>query len=278
MDNMNDLIKFRYDGKDASGGQIDLLQLSESLSGASKIISSVSHFYQTGEVQVRSDLKHVKVMALAPKRKCYEIAVVLQVLAENKDLFREVTMPWVKLTVKGLLSNWIEPNNNQQNGENLEMIAQMLKDRDQHDERMIDRMMNSYDLLVHKLHPAGRQLVVPVSASCDTLIINPDSEGNMKLGDHEKHEICKESEPEIGESTRYTVTISEVDCRNCTCKVELKDGDSKRIPASIADPLMKTAGNPYVQAVASLSFVDVVAKAEIVSDEIVRLHISDFVS
>lgn len=266
-------LTLRFDGLDASSHQIDLYSLGESLQGFARILSTVGHFSATQEYSKNFSVHAVKTYAQEVRANCFSIDMVIdwvqqnQIFSGSAGAVLAVILPWIfsrhknKAAEMKLLKDA------------LDKAIEQLGNRDQ---EVINRLASTIEKMAEELRPAARQAVYPIGQSCKTISIF--EKGNSTpidvINEQDKAEISKLQDGEVTGIQEFNIVISELDKQKATCKVSV-NGATKRISASISDPLINTPDNVYYKAFVSNEPLKVTGKAVVKDGELSKLVIMD---
>ena len=128
--------------------------------------------------------------------------------------------------------------------------------------------------------PAAKMFASPVGNSCSTASIGSPDRGAILLDSIMKDAINRSESIEVTDEKTYEVTIRELDRDKKTCKVSLANDDDplRRYDASITDPVITIANNPYADILSSQKTIKVRAKLQIIQGDISRFFISNTVN
>lgn len=266
-------LTLRFDGLDASSHQIDLYSLGESLQGFARILSTVGHFSATQEYSKNFSVHTVKTYAQEVRANCFSVDMVIdwvqqnQIFSGSAGAVLAVILPWIfsrhknKAAEMKLLKDA------------LDKAIEQLGNRDQ---EVINRLASTIEKMAEELRPAARQAVYPIGQSCKTISIF--EKGNSTpidvINEQDKAEISKLQDGEVTGIQEFNIVISELDKQKATCKVSV-NGATKRISASISDPLINTPDNVYYKAFVSNETLKVTGKAVVKDGELSKLVIMD---
>ncbi|MHA0354659.1 DUF7947 five-stranded beta-barrel domain-containing protein [Bordetella bronchiseptica] len=168
---------------------------------------------------------------------------------------------------------------NRRKSEEMKLLNEALQKSLAQNEAMQLRLLQTVDKMVEALQPAVKQAHVPIGRSVQTIsVYQQGTPAPATVLDRASKELANApKDTSITETRPYVGVISELDMLSGNCKVSL-DGfpPDERINAVITDPVVQRADNAYVVAMARISPVAFLAKAEIDAEgEIVRLHITD---
>jgi hypothetical protein len=266
-----------YNGGDADRHEINLGELSRSLQGVSKILSTVSNFVITGRYSSNVNVHEIKIMASEPKAKCYQLWVDIQSIASH-PMFSGFAGSAITIIV-----NYIIARNS---GKKEEMKAlssaleKAIQELGKRDESTFEKLISTIDKMSDGLNSALRQAIEPVGNSCATLEIG-EAKYNPKVIDQETKDRILCDDTELTEEQETLLKITELDLENKTCKVRICDKtgnpipDSMRVKAIITDPSLCLADNPYAHSLIAGKAVRAKHKTEIKNGEIKKFFISD---
>jgi len=270
-------ITIRFDGLDAERHELELIGLSDALSGLSKIISASSHFALTQEVALRRDRQQVRVVARPPRDGCFIIdAYVL--FSHHHPMFKDysvATLGGLTVTSIGYIIAKAIGNKEEMKllAASLETAIHELGTRDQ---KTIDRLLGTVDKMADSLRPAVKQAVSPIGDSARTLTIGMASASKPTVIDEaDKAAILSPAGLSVDEERGYLVLISELDMQTGSCHVDVEGDDAGRHSAKITDPECSLPNNVYVLAMAAKEAITVRAKATFRDGQIERLFISN---
>jgi hypothetical protein len=271
-------IVIRFDGLDADNHTLELVSLSEALSGLARIIASSGHFAVTEELSLRRDTQDVRVVAKPPERACFQVEAIVQ-FAHHHPMFKDYAIA----TLSGLTGSLIAYIFSKAAGKRAEMkmlkesLDTAIRELGSRDQPTIDRLLATIDRMADGLRPAVKRAVAPIGASARTLTVGPASASNpVVIDEADKAAIMSPAGLTVDDERAYTVLISELDMQTGACHVEI-EGDELggRHPAKITDPEASLPNNVYVLSMAAQQPLAVRAKATMREGAIERLFISN---
>jgi hypothetical protein len=238
---MRDEIEVRYDGSEATDHVINAVQLSESLAGFSRILSTAYHFAATEKFVSKAPAQDFQVYVKASEPKCYNIVFEIWELAKQQQIFQGLIGNIAVAIVTYIVAR--AANKKDEMKYLSEALKIALEQNGKRDETVIAKLLATVDRMADSLRPAVRQAVRPVGESCATVRIG--GAGGITLNAEDKAEIDAESPSEISEERSWSATITELDRENATGKVRLSDDQESRIPVVITDSAFLMGGSPY---------------------------------
>ena len=261
----------RYDGADASKHLIGAAELSESLAGFSRILSTVGHFAVTGEYVKKAPAQDVKVFVSTPEAKCFNVPFEIWEWAKQQQVFQGFAGNVVVAVVTYIIARAADRKSE------MKHLAQALQtalaQNGQRDDAVINRMLGTIERMAESLRPSVRQAVAPLGQSCKTVRIG--GEDGITLDEADKQRINAPSEVEITSEREFLAVITELDRENATGKARLDGDDDSRVNLTITDPAFRSTGNAYMQAFSSGAKLTLIGKAELSEGEIRRLYVSN---
>jgi hypothetical protein len=272
-------IVIRFDGLDAAQHELELLSLSESLDGLSRIIAASSHFALTQEVSLRRDKQSVRIVAQAPKDGCFVINAIVQ-YAHHHPMFRDYSVQVIaSLTVIVVSFIFARARGKK---EEMKLISGALesaiRELGSRDQPTVDRLLTTVERMADALKPAVRKAVSPIGGSARTMTVGVASvEQSVFIDEAEKAAITSPAGLSVDDERDYLVAISELDMQTGACHVVIAGHheDDRRYPARITDPACSLPNNVYVLSMAAKETLLVRAKATYRDGEIERLFISN---
>lgn len=266
-------LSIRYDGGDANEHQIDLNQLGESLQGLARILAVSAHFAQTGKYNKQFGALSVQVVA-APTQEhhCYEVLAYIKDIAMQPEIWSGFAGVVFTAVVGVVLSRGRR--------EEMKLLNEALQKSLAQNQEMQTRVLETVDKMIDALQTSARRAHAPVGASVESISLrgqDKDDSSVVVLDRETKALVSAAHDTTIDDSRTYTGVISELDMISGTCRVALDSATpDERLPAVVTDPSVQRPSNAYVSAMATLSPIKFVAKAELdANGSIVRLHISD---
>jgi hypothetical protein len=271
---MRDEIEVRYDGSESTEHVINALELSESLAGFSRILSTSFHFALTEKFVLRTPAQDFQVYVRAAEPKCYNIVLEVWEVAKQQQIFQGVVGNIAVAVVTYVVAK--AANRSDEMKHLAEALKISLEQNGKRDDTVISKLLNTVDKMAESLRPAVRQAVRPVGESCSTIRIGGES--GIVVDALDKAQINAESPMEITSVKAWSATITELDRENATGKVRLADDIDSRIPVTITDPIFGASDNPYIAAFTTGATIKLEGKAQLQDGEIKRLYISNATS
>lgn len=261
----------RYDGHDATRHVIGASELSESLAGFSRILTTVGHFATTGEYVKKIPAQNVRAYVSTPEAKCFNLPFELWEFAKQHQIFQGFAGNVVVAVVTYIIAR---AANRQTEMKHLAAALQTaLEQSGKRDDELVHKMLGTIERMAEALRPAVRQAVSPVGHSCASVRVG--GEQGITLDAYDKAIINAESEVSFTSEREFAATITELDRENATGKARLAGDDEARVPLTITDPAFRVPESAYLQAFVSGKQITLVGKAELSDGEIKRLYISN---
>lgn len=264
-------LSIRYEGGDASRHTIDLHQLGVSLQGLARVLAVSAHFVETGKYNKQFDTLSVRVVAEpVEEHNCYELVATIMSISGNLGFWSGLGTTGIAAVVGYVF--------NRRKGEEMKHLSAALNKTLDQQATAQERMLATIERLADALQPAVRQALAPIGQSVESINLRGKGESQPRVVlDRETKELAAaDKDNTITESRQMSGIISELDMLTGSCKVALGSDPSTRVSAKVVDPVIGRPNNPYVQAMAQLSVLDFIAKAEIDAEgEVVTLFISD---
>lgn len=268
-------IIIRYDGLDAAAHEIDLMLLGQSLQGASRLIGVASHLALTGVYVSRAPAMSVRVLALPPQVRCFEVPVEVAGIIPVLPLLSAAGRAATKKAVEAIV-NYIFARNGGRPSE-AERAMEVVKAAIEANRDVTLKALDVADSVVKAANdqrPAVRSFAAPVGTSVSTAVIG-GPERAFVIDQTAKEVIDYEEEPDIGPAQTFTVAVSELDIKTGSCKVALYGENDGRISAEITDPVVRSPRSPYSAAIHGQGWIKVTAKPHLRGGQIEKLTISD---
>lgn len=267
-------IVLRYDGLDAENHQVDLADLGISLLGASRMIALSANFAYTGRVITREPALQVRVLGGIAKDGCWQIPIFIAPLVPVlPDIYQAISSNLV-----GALVNWTlaKFGGRPKEAEMFRDIAiKAIEANEQISKHAISEMRLVAESVIDAQKPAAKKLVRPVGETCETLRIGFNQE-SIKVDRPMKDAISEAGNIETLDERNYVVLFSELDRRNKTGKLSIKDDPQpqKRYSSIITDPKIDEADNIYAESLSAEKWITVRGKLQIKDNEPYRIYIS----
>jgi hypothetical protein len=268
---MKDHVEVRYDGNESTEHVINASQLSESLAGFSRILSTAYHFAATEKFVSKAPAQNFQVYVKASEPNCYNIVFEIWELAKQQQIFQGIVGNIAVAVVTYIVAK--AANRNEEMKHLAEALKLSLEQNGKRDETVIAKLLATVDRMADALRPAVRQAVRPVGESCATVRIG--GHNGIILDSKDKENINSESSSEFTDERSWAAVITELDRENMTGKIRLTDDADTRIPVVITDPVFSALVNPYMLAFTSGEPIKLQGKAEIQDGEIKRLFIAN---
>jgi hypothetical protein len=139
----------------------------------------------------------------------------------------------------------------------------------------ISEMRRLAESVVDAQRPAAKKLVKPVGETCETLRIG-DSPESIEVDRPMKDTISEDGNIETLDERNYVVLFSELDRRNKTGKLSIKDDPQpqRRYSSVITDPKIDEIDNIYAESLSAEKWITVRGKMQIKDNEPYRIYIS----
>jgi hypothetical protein len=268
---MNEHVEIRYDGSDAANHVINAAQLSESLAGFSRILSTAYHFAATEKFVLRAPAQNYQVYVSAAEPKCVNFVYEIWEIAKQQQIFQGIVGAVAICVVTYVVAK--AANRSEEMKHLSDALRLALEQNGKRDENVIAKLLATVDRMAESLRPAVRQAVRPVGESCDTVRIG--GANGIIINRDDREQINSASPSEITNLRTWSATITELDRENGTGKVRLEEDMESRISVKITDPTFLAADNGYIDAFTSSATITLQGKAELQDGEIKRLFISD---
>lgn len=270
-----DAIVIRYDGLDAESHRIDLGMLGQSLQGAARLLAVAGNIALTGQYVSKVPAMRIRVLALPPQANCFELPVAIVEMLPALPLLSPIGRALAKKAAIAFVNYILAKNANQpkEADKALDVALAAIEANKEVTLKALD-VADAAVKAANDQRPASRQFATPVGHSVGTAIIGPRVEAFV-IDAPAKEQIDREDATEIGRAQSYTVSLSELDIKTGSCKVALYGEGDGRIPAEIADPLVRQPRNPYSTALDAQGWIRVVAKPHLRAGRIEKLTISD---
>ncbi|MFJ5538533.1 DUF7946 domain-containing protein [Vreelandella titanicae] len=275
-----ELIKFeiRYEGLDAERHQIDMMSLGESLQGFGRIYSVIGHYAATGQYAKQAQALSVKTYAQEAEAKCFSIIGYISTAAQA-GMFEGS----VGALIGAIVTYALGKRNDK--SEEMRHLRELLEQQMGHNQKNLDRAMDTIERLTSGLGPSIKKSLSPVGESCSRIDLYANDSKHKSIDLADKEAILSTEDGELLEEREYTVMLTEFDKLYRRCKVHLLGDDAAtdsdegglppRINAEITDPAIQFTNNKYSAAVGSDKPIKVKAKALLKDGEITKLFISD---
>lgn len=275
MAGLLDPIVIRYDGLDATGHQIDLALLGQSLQGAGRLIAVSAHLAFTGVYVSRTPAMSVRVLAQPPQANCYELPASIVGVVPVLPLLTDTGRALAKRALEAIV-NYIFAHNagRSQEAEKAMDVAKTAIDANREVTLRLLDVVDAMQRAANDQRPAVRSFAAPVGNSVSTAIIGDRVEAFV-IDAGAKEIIEREDDAEIGPAQTFTVALSELDIKTGSCKVALYGENNGRISAEITDPVVRMPRSPYSAALDAQGWIKVTAKPHIKGGKLEKLTISD---
>lgn len=272
-----ELITVRFDGLAASGHSIDLGELSESLAGINRIVTSASNFAVAGRPGLRKSDRIVRVIAKEPKANCYSIQLAVQHLSQIplfQDYGIEVLGGLAVSVITYIFANAANKREEMKHlSASLDTAIKALAASEQH---AVSRSLETVERMAQQLHPAVRRAVQPIGTSASTLTVSAGTTAPLVVDEADKEAIVEGPSVTVDDEAVFTVVISELDMVTGGCRLTVQgEASDSRHEARVTDPVVGLPNNPYVEAMAEQRPLKVRAKATRKDGELDKLFISN---
>lgn len=265
-------VLFRYDGHDADQHELDLFDFGTSAQGIARIIGPLSELALNGKLIRSRKALNVRVLIRSPEPACFQFWAFIVALG-TLPLFSGAGTKLLELLLNSVLAKLAQKPAvaNEMNQQLLELV----KDKDEHQRAMLDRMLGVLEANAEAFRAAAKQVVTPIGTSCQTISIGGQSHKPLVLGPVDREVIDAGPEAEITDERNFEVVITELDVETGGCKLSIGDATEARVRGLISDPVLSQPDNSYALALANQKPLKVRAKALLKSGEIQKLFISD---
>lgn len=261
-------IEITYDGNDATRHVIDAVELSESLAGFARILSTAGHFALTGEFVKKAPAQNTRVYVTEAQPKCFNLIYEVWEIAQQQQIFQGFAG-----AILGSIATYVVARAANKRDE-VKYLAEALKNaiaaNTKRDEAMMERMFETINKMADSLRPAVRQAVTPIGGSAGQITVN-----GQVFDKADKDVITALSENEVTEERHWSATITELDREKATGKVRLQGDEESRTPITITDPTFRVVNNVYITAFMRGTAITLIGKAELSDGDIKRLYVSD---
>lgn len=264
-------IEVRYDGRESEAHVINAIQLSESLAGFSRILSTAYHFAATEKLVLRSPAQQYSVYVRTAEPKCYNVVFELWELAKQQQIFQGLVGNIAVAVVTYVVAS--AANRKDEMKYLAEALKLALDQNGKRDEAVVTKLLATIDRMADALRPAVRQAVRPVGESCATIRVG--GANGIVIDEQDKERINAPSPIDITMERTWTGVISELDRENATGKIRLEDDADARVPITVTDPVFCQPENAYLAAFVSGTTIKLVGKAEISEGEVRRIYVSN---
>ncbi|MFZ3033018.1 MAG: hypothetical protein WA138_03290 [Parvibaculum sp.] len=267
-------IMLRYDGLDAENHQVDLSDLGESLKGAARMASISANFAYTGRVSTRKPSMQVRVLGGIAQDGCWQIPILIAPLVPVlPDIYHAVSSNLV-----GVMINWTlaKFGGRRREAEMFKDIAEKaIEEQGLTARHSVSEMRYLAERAIDAQLSGARSLVRPIGNSCEVLTVGGVST-SMPVDIAAKDAILANGNIETLDEQNYTVLFSELDRRNKTGKVSIRDDVNpiKRYSAVISDPSFDAPDNVYAESLSAEKWITVRGKMQIKDDEVHKIFIS----
>lgn len=270
-------VTIKFDGRDAARHEIEMVALSHSLRGLSRIIGVAGNFAATQKYVQHEDAMEVRVLVKAPDKGSLTIHAAVNWLNHQ---------PFITTVVGGLLVVLVAYVFKKAAGNKEEMLQlrvaleTAIRELSSRDSGTIEKLLATIEKLADNLRPAARQSVAPLGRSATSMSItgsDPAHKVEITLADSEAILSSTKEAAEVTPERDFQVLITELDLQSGSCKVNLADaqGSGRRINCAITDPAVTLPNNPYAISMAEQHPLSVRAKALLKEGTIQKLFISD---
>ncbi len=297
---MSDLVStfsVKYDGRDADAGTLRAEFFGESIIGASKLYTAVSHYSTFGFVPRgryrKSFACYVRPAAPGSVEQLLFIAALAGEYGIHSKIYNEATSYIFKSIIDSLKSLWTRPRETDQVVEQLtDRFTEKARTDNDVSQLLANGMVKSNTELISVLRsffidtlpqladttrPHAKKFVQPVGETCSRIVQFPETSFESLITESDAEVIRGDAAMEVDPMAEFKVNrISEIDIRTGHCVVDV-EGIGVQLKGKITDPVLETPNNVYTSALNSHAGFKIRAKAVRKDGEIKRLYISDSV-
>ena len=283
-----------YDGNDAEQNVINAQSLGESIIGASKLYTAVTHFCVFGNIPRGNYKKEFNCYATPPVKGSYEYQMLLAAISNewalHGDIYKEGLKYLFPRIIDAIKKIWLKPSETVKVTEMLiDFINEQAKRDDSLKTLLVNGLIRSNDNLASlhgKLIDAmpqisestrsnGRMLVTPVGNSCTSLSQFSKTGDEITISEPEAEVIRGGNEMEIEEMQNFKCKrIREVNELNGHCILEV-EGFDEFIVGKINDPALQMPNNVYTKSLDNHTAFTISAKPVKRNGVVQKLYISD---
>lgn len=284
----------RYDGLDADRNAINAVYLGQSMMGAGKLYTALSHYAFLGTIPRGNYRKEFICYAKPPTSGSYDawlyIATAVQQYHLGSDLYSEAAKFVFSQIVGAVKSFWTKPTKVEAvvgqlanvlieqariNAETHSILANGIVRSNDQLASLHGRLIDTLPELARATRPSGRELVAPIGLTCKTIVQFPDTASADQISEAEADVIRGNEEMELGNMQTFRCNqITELNKQTGHCIMEL-EGFSRPVKGTIHDPSLKIPHNVYTSSLDSFSAFEVEAKPVFKSGELHRIYVMD---
>lgn len=283
-----------YDGNDAEQNVINAQSLGESIIGASKLYTAVTHFCMFGNIPRGNYKKEFNCYAKPPIEGSYEYLMLLAALsnewAMHQDIYKEGLKYLFPRIIDSIKKIWLKPGDTEKV---TEMFVELMKEQSRNNASLNtvlanglikanDNLASLHGKLIDTLpqiaestRSHGRMLVTPVGNTCTSLSQFSKTDQEIIITEPEAEVIKGGQDMEVDEVQKFSCKrIREVNEINGHCILELEGFDGL-IVGKIGDPLLQSPNNVYTKSLNNHAAFTISAKPVKRNGTLHKLYISD---
>ena len=239
------------------------------------MLGIVGNYVYTGKYVRKQNALSVRVLTEPPKEACYQIFAVIASIAPALPFSPKLYAKAVEHIMTYILAKF--GGRPTEAALAIELAKTAVMEMGSSSRASAEAIAKAIESMAASQRGNARALVAPIGETCSTLIVgNPDTASLVV--DKSVRDAIYENDPiEITDAKPYEVKISEIDIVRKTCKVSFIDDDQsdRRFDGIITDPTIGLPNNKYVNALALINPIKVIAKAQLKNGELHKLYISD---